>query len=171
MKLNIGCGKKILKGYINLDVVKLPGVDIVHDLNKYPWPFKDNYFDEIYADNVLEHLDDIIKPIEEIWRISKKNATIKIIVPFSPTIWAFVDPTHKQFYTHYTFDYFTKDNDLNYYSKARFEIVKKKIIFSKYLKVIEWIVNSNKLCKKIYLHSFYTLIPPMLLYFELKTIK
>ncbi|HPC10341.1 MAG TPA: class I SAM-dependent methyltransferase, partial [archaeon] len=67
MKLNIGCGKKILKGYINLDVVKLPGVDIVHDLNKYPWPFKDNYFDEIYADNVLEHLDDIIKPIEEIW--------------------------------------------------------------------------------------------------------
>ena len=48
MKLNIGCGKKILNGYINLDVVKLPGVDIVHDLNKYPWPFKDNYFDEIY---------------------------------------------------------------------------------------------------------------------------
>ena len=62
-KLNLGCGKKILKGYINLDCVKFPGVDKVHNLNKYPWPFKDNEFDEIYCDNILEHLDGIIKPI------------------------------------------------------------------------------------------------------------
>jgi predicted SAM-dependent methyltransferase len=57
MKLNIGCGKKILEGYVNLDKIKLPGVDVVQDLNKYPWEFQDNTFDEIYADNVMEHLE------------------------------------------------------------------------------------------------------------------
>jgi len=128
-KLNIGCGKKQLKGYINLDSTKLKGVDVIHNLNKYPWPFKNNYFDEIYADNVLEHLNSITQPIEEIWRISKAGAKIKIIVPYTPSVWAFCDPTHKQFYTYFTLDYFTKDAKLNYYSNARFKIIKKKINF------------------------------------------
>ena len=39
-RLNIGCGKKNKNGYINLDLLKLPNVDVVHDLNQFPWPFK-----------------------------------------------------------------------------------------------------------------------------------
>jgi len=37
-KLNIGCGKDIKEDYVNLDSVKLPEVDVVHNLDKYPWP-------------------------------------------------------------------------------------------------------------------------------------
>jgi len=170
-KLNIGSGNKILKRYINLDSVKLKGVDIVHDLNKFPWPFKDNYFDEVYADNVMEHLDSIIKPIEEIWRISKNNATIKIIVPYTPCIWAFCDPTHKQFYTYFTLDYFTKEATLNYYSKARFKVIKKKIKFNKFLILFQWLFNSCNLFKKGYVLFLSGIIPPMFLEFELKVEK
>ena len=128
MKLNIGCGKKPLKGYINLDFVKLPGVDVVHNLNKFPYPFKNNQFDEIFADNVLEHLDDLIRVMEEIHRISKKNAKIKIIVPYYNHHFAYQDPTHKHFFTLDSFDYFTGQGSLSFYSKARFEIVKRKPI-------------------------------------------
>ena len=48
-KLNFGCGADIKKGYINLDKSKIKGVNVVHDLNKYPWPFPGNHFDEIYG--------------------------------------------------------------------------------------------------------------------------
>jgi len=170
-KLNIGCGNKILKEYINLDSVKLKGVNIVHNLNKYPWPFKNNYFDEIIADNVMEHLDSIVQPIEEIWRISKNNAKIKIIVPHTPSVWAFCDPTHKQFYTYFTLDYFTTDAGLNYYSNARFKIIKKKIKFNKYLILFEWLFNSCKPLKKIHTIFLSGIIPAMFLEFELQVEK
>ena len=55
-RLNLGCGRKIFKNSVNLDRVKLDGVDVVHDLNKFPYPFKDESFDEIKALAVLEHL-------------------------------------------------------------------------------------------------------------------
>ncbi len=56
-KLNLGCGLNHREGYVNLDAVKLPGVDVVHDLNKMPYPFKTNQFDEIICQHLLEHLD------------------------------------------------------------------------------------------------------------------
>jgi predicted SAM-dependent methyltransferase len=171
MKLNIGSGNKIMKGYINLDIAKLKNVDVVHDLNIYPYPFKDNTFEEVYADNVMEHLDDIIKPVEEIHRISKNNAIIKIIVPYSPSIWAFCDPTHKQFYTYFTFDYFTEDSTLNYYSKARFEIIKKTIRFNSYLSFLNRLVNLTKKTQGIYNMFFNGICPAMFLDFELRVIK
>ncbi len=65
MKLNMGCGKDILRGYINVDLRPLPGIDVAHDLNRFPYPFKDNTFDEIYCNNILEHLDDIVRIMEE----------------------------------------------------------------------------------------------------------
>ena len=59
-KLNLGCGQNILKDYVNLDAMKLDGVDVIHDLEKFPWPFKDNTFDEVYTSHTLEHLTDLI---------------------------------------------------------------------------------------------------------------
>jgi len=171
MKLNIGSGNKIKKSYINLDIVKLKNVDVVWDLNKYPWPFKNDTFKEVFADNVLEHLDSIVKPLEEIYRISKKKAKIKIIVPFSPSVWSFADPTHKQFYTYFTFNYFRTNDALNYYSPARFVILKRKIIFNKYFKLFELFINSISLFKKIYVIFLYFLIPANFLEVELEVIK
>ena len=97
-KLNLGCGKKIKQGYINLDNKFFRGVDVIHDLDKYPYPFKDDYFDYVLCDNVLEHLDNLIKTMEELHRITKKNGTIEIIVPYFSSIGAFQDPTHRHFF-------------------------------------------------------------------------
>lgn len=54
-KLEIGGGKKnrSSEGYLQMDVKKLPGIDIVGDVRKLP--FKDNELDEIYGHWVLEH--------------------------------------------------------------------------------------------------------------------
>jgi len=35
---NIGCGKRKYENVIGIDVLKKENVDIVHDLNIFPWP-------------------------------------------------------------------------------------------------------------------------------------
>ncbi|MBI2629014.1 methyltransferase domain-containing protein [Candidatus Pacearchaeota archaeon] len=179
-KLNLGCGKDLKRGYVNLDSVKLPGVDIVQDLNKYPWKIKSNEFDEIYCDNVLEHLETITKPMEEIWRITKNRGKIIIKVPNYPSIWAFSDPTHKSVFTYTSLDYFRPNDGLNYYSKARFLIAKKRLEFGTYTKItkklqkinpISYLVNLNKTTQKIYFLFFSNIYHASSLYFELICLK
>lgn len=57
IRLNLGCGDKVMQGYINVDVVpsrqgKTP--DILSDLKELS-VFSDNYADEILAVHVVEH--------------------------------------------------------------------------------------------------------------------
>ena len=54
MKLNLGCGSKILDGYTNVDKYDYFKADLVHDLETFPYPFKDNSVEEIIISHVLE---------------------------------------------------------------------------------------------------------------------
>ena len=142
-RLNLGCGQDIKQGYVNLDSVRMPGVDKVHDLNKIPYPFKDNTFDITYASHVLEHLDDVPGVLRELRRISKPEAKIIIRVPFFPSMYAASDPTHKHFFTYKTFDYFAdvETNHIFGYLKDKkplFKIIKRKIVFS-WNPALKWI--------------------------------
>ena len=93
--LDLGCGKRKQKGAIGIDISKDTDADVIHDLNVFPYPFTDNEFDYVYADNVIEHLDNVVKVLEELHRISKNGATIKIIVPFFRSHYAFINPTQE----------------------------------------------------------------------------
>ena len=109
-KLNIGCGKDYRKGYINLDIDKNVKSDVTHNLEKFPYPFKDDSLDEIFMKHVLEHLNDTVKTMKELKRIIKKEGIIKIEVPYYKNKGAFRDPTHRRFFTEDTFpEYFNKD--------------------------------------------------------------
>ena len=133
--LDIGCGKRKRAGAVGLDVNPESDADVIHDLNQFPYPFEDSTFDDIFADNVLEHLDDVIKVMEELLRISKPGGITKIIVPFFRAKWAFIDPTHKHFFTVNSFSYFDPKhihNRLYNYSKATFSV--EKVIFNETLR-------------------------------------
>ena len=96
-KLNVGCGKDILIGFTNLDLVKAEGVDVVHNLNKFPYPFKNNQFNEIIAKHIIEHLDEPEKFMEELWRISEPGGKIYIRTPhYSCGSLSWGDLTHKR---------------------------------------------------------------------------
>ncbi len=171
--LDIGCGNHKVKGAIGLDNVKIPGVDVVHDLNKTPYPFKDNSFDLIFANHVLEHLTlDLDKIMLELSRICKPSGKISIEVPNAPSIGAFADPTHKKYFSYRTFDYFGS-NEQSYYTKARVKILRIKMIinnggFSRIIfKPLELIINWQP---KIYL-IFPNIFPVTALRFELQPIK
>jgi predicted SAM-dependent methyltransferase len=56
-KLNLGCGDKILPGYVNVDVAASRcGLkpDVLCDLHRLT-PFEDNTVDEILSVHVVEH--------------------------------------------------------------------------------------------------------------------
>ncbi len=110
-RLNLGCGDKIKKGYVNLDFIKQPGVDVVHDLSKFPWPFKDNEFDEVSASHLLEHVKEFEKTLLEIKRICKNRGIIKIRVPHFSCGVTYRDPTHRTFFSYFSFDYYQVRNN------------------------------------------------------------
>ena len=130
-KLHLGCGHIIKEGWLNHDRIQLPGVDVVHDLRAFPWPFEDGQFDEIYADNVLEHLPNTMATMEEIYRVTKAGAKIFLGVPYWNSYEGWGDPTHERLFSEEKFEFFDPSTSLgqqrSYYSQAKFKI--DKIVF------------------------------------------
>ncbi len=63
--LDLGCGTKKTSHpsaqVIGVDRKAVPGVDVVHDLDAYPYPFQDSEFDMVFCNHIIEHLTDIMK--------------------------------------------------------------------------------------------------------------
>ncbi len=152
--LDVGCGTSKSENAVGLDFYDLPGVDVVHDLNQYPWPFEVGTFDEVHILDVLEHLDQPIRAMEEIYRVLKLGGEIYIrVVPWNH-YYAFSDPTHKWFFAEKYFDFFTPSTQRGYYTTARFEKVSIKRTYDvtarKWFR-FEWLMNflSQFLCNVI----------------------
>ena len=82
IKLNLGCGNDIKKGFQNYDMFPVNNSVKYIDLNCLPLPFDDNSIDFIFMEDVFEHLDvNRFDFMREIYRILKPNGKVKIIVP------------------------------------------------------------------------------------------
>src|SRR4051812_18521041 len=95
--LHLGCGRKPIAGALNVDGADV-GADLRHDLDVRPWPLPDNHFREVYAYDVVEHLRDVVATLEEIHRVCRPGARIKLTVPHYSSRNAFTDPTHRHFF-------------------------------------------------------------------------
>ena len=109
--LNLGSGVKNNNDGIRLDFNPDVNPDILHDLNKFPYPFENNSFDLITMDNVLGELDNF-GVMEEIYRISNNEAEIIVSAPYFRSAYAFIHPNIKSFFTVKTFEYFDPDSEL-----------------------------------------------------------
>lgn len=133
MKLDIGCGSSKKDGFIGLDILPFENVDIVHNLSIYPWPFADNTITDINMDNVLEHLEKPLNVINELYRISADGAKLKITVPYFRSLYAYIDPTHVNYFSLHWFDYLDNSKKLSQrycYTKCNFEILSKRVFFN-----------------------------------------
>lgn len=109
IKVDLCCGRYKPEGYIGVDIFPHPGVDVVCDLNKAPWPFEDSSVDYLRAHDALEHLPNKIQTMNEIWRICKKGAAVDILVPSTDGRGAFQDPNHISYWNENSFRYYTID--------------------------------------------------------------
>lgn len=106
IRLDIGCGaNKQGPDWVGLDVRKLPGVDVVWDINKHPWPLPDGSVNLAMASHVLEHIPPVafingethflfIEFMDEVWRILKPDCQFAIAVPHGNSQGYLQDPTH-----------------------------------------------------------------------------
>ena len=171
MKLNLGAGEDVKKGYTNLDKERLPGIDVVHDMNKFPWPFKDSHFDEVYASHVLEHVKDLFRVMKEIHRISKPGAIVKIIVPYWHSAGAF-SPNHNFFFNTDSLRFFT-EKDRSYDCYYYFDIVKIRLKPSKFGRFILDIKFPKSKSILSLRHLFSYILGEVIteIYFELRVVK
>ena len=111
LKLNLGCGRTILDGWINVDAVALPGVDVVADLDRCrtaPLPFDDASAGEFLLSHVLEHLSDPLPLMQELHRIAAPGALATIRCPYGSSDDADEDPTHVRRLFAGSFGYFAQ---------------------------------------------------------------
>jgi len=112
--LDIGSGQNKQKGFVGMDKRRLKGVDIVHDVEKFPWPIKNEEVIQALASHLIEH----IKPwkfldfMNEVWRVLKLESQFFISMPYGSSKGFQQDPTHCNMCNEVTWQYFDPDYPL-----------------------------------------------------------
>ena len=169
-KLNLGCGNNPKEGWVNLDRVYLPGVDVVHDMTNVPLPFPDNHFDVIFAQQVLDHFR-ALPVIQDLNRILKPGGELIIEVMHFTSKRNYTHLEHCQLYSVETFDAYipgTKWYALcDYYSPFTFTRYSKRYITFEhshrvyfYNRWVEKWVNKSAWRQSYYESSFLSRIFP-----------
>lgn len=97
-------GREHWRGHrlVRVDIEPSHHPDVVWDLNRVPWPFDDNSFDEIHAYEILEHLGRqgdaraFFECFYQVWRVLRPNGVIAATVPRWDSVWAWGDPSHSR---------------------------------------------------------------------------
>jgi len=112
LKLDFGAGDIRTEGFKAVDVSDKSNPDYVWDITNIPFPKEWEGADEVRMDNIAEHIDPktLIKVINEINRILIPGGKLWIRVPLltctpDGIYRAFTDPTHVNYFTMGTFDY------------------------------------------------------------------
>ena len=120
LRLNVGSGRRRIPGFLSVDDNPTAGhVDVVHDLNVFPWPFADSSVSDVIMDHALEHLDDTIRVIQELYRICANQARLHIMVPHLSCAWS--HPGHRRAIGVGLFDHFDQRWD-EHYGQCRFDV-------------------------------------------------
>jgi len=108
IRLDIGCGENKQKEFVGLDKRELPGVDIVHDLEVFPYPLPDECCLTIVGSHIIEHIKPwlTVQFFDELWRIMKTGGQLVLSTPYAGSRGYFQDPTHCNAFNQATFQYF-----------------------------------------------------------------
>ena len=79
--LDLGAGRhRRAPNVINLEIEPTPEIDLIGD--GHSLPFKDNTFDAVISEAVLEHVHSPNRVVQEIYRVLKPGGYICVAVPF-----------------------------------------------------------------------------------------
>jgi len=111
VKIDIGCGaRKQDSSWFGIDIRDLPGVDLVHDMEKFPFPIPSNVAHAAVASHVVEHINPhkgvFIEFMNEVWRVMKPGGEFFIATPYAGSDNYWQDPTHCNPCNEMTFEYF-----------------------------------------------------------------
>jgi hypothetical protein len=117
LKVNLGCGRNIKPGWINVDGWKRADIDLVCDLTK-DFPFREDSCSFIYSEHFIEHLDwlDGYELIGKCFRSLEEGGIFRIVFPdFKKLFKAYIEDDN-EFLGQYSDGLNTKD--LSYYKSV-----------------------------------------------------
>ena len=118
--LDVGCGINKYPGSIGIDRNPRSRADILCELDSVPYPFADGSFDSLRAVHVIEHVDDVLRTMEEFHRLVRPGGRIVIVTPHYTDFSSFCDPTHRWHLNSFSFRYFGEDHaGFDYYSPVK----------------------------------------------------
>lgn len=96
LKLNLGSGPTKMEGFLSVDAIKFPEVDIVADLTK-KWPWANESVEEVHCSHTVEHLTAMqrVHFVNELYRVLIPDGKATIITPHWSSCRAYGDPTHQ----------------------------------------------------------------------------
>ena len=134
IKLDIGCGNAKPDGWTGLDRIEYPGVDILWDFNRMPWPLKEYSVSEARAHHVIEHIPRVtferrrvgerefnityypfIKFMDEVWAVLVPSGQFHIMYPPAGSEAFYQDPTHCNPCNFKTWKYFDPEIDNGFF--------------------------------------------------------
>ena len=126
--LDVGCGINKLEGSIGIDRNPAGRADVLCDLDRFPYPFRDSSFDALQAVHVIEHVSDVVRTMEEFHRLVRSGGEVFIVTPHYTDFSSFCDPTHRWHLNSFSFRYFGENHGgFGYYSSARFREVSVRV--------------------------------------------
>jgi SAM-dependent methyltransferase len=103
-RLDIGPSHFKTPGFVGIDILPGESVDILGDARRMP--LKTSSIDEIYSSYCLEHIDDQLAVVTEIYRVCKSGAFVRLILPHFSNPAFFDDLTHQRLYSTRSFEHY-----------------------------------------------------------------
>ncbi len=111
-KVDLGCGSSKPEGFIGIDRMAMPGVDLIGDLDG-TLPLNTNSVDLLYASHSLEHARDIMHTMREIYRVCKHGAQVCIVAPYHEQKLNVANPYHLNVFNEHTPRFWTNSSFAN----------------------------------------------------------
>ena len=139
--LNLGSGKDFRQDCLNADIQAIKNPDWVLDITKVPWEetistrfgeikVEQGMFDSIIANDVLEHIPDLVKAMTNCKDLLVEGGEFHIHVPYDLSLGAWQDPTHVRAFNENSWLYYT---DWHWYLgwKDKFVVKELQLVKSK----------------------------------------
>ncbi len=127
--MDLGAGAVVrAPGAIRADRARAVRPDVVLDAAR-DLPFRTGSLDRIYCFDLVEHIDDVPRLMAEIHRSLRPGGRLLITTPHFSCANAHTDPTHRHQFGWRSFDYFTTEHELRYYSRAAFRVARRVLRF------------------------------------------
>jgi SAM-dependent methyltransferase len=139
--LNLGSGKDFRQDCLNADIQAIKNPDWVLDITKVPWEetistrfgeikVEQGMFDSITANDVLEHIPDLVKAMTNCKDLLVEGGEFHIHVPYDLSLGAWQDPTHVRAFNENSWIYYT---DWHWYLgwKDKFVVKELQLVKSK----------------------------------------
>lgn len=172
--LDVGCGINKLPGSVGVDRNPRSKADVLCDLDRFPYPFRDSSFVRLQAIHVIEHVSDVMRTMEEFHRLVRAGGTIFLATPHYTDFSSFCDPTHRWHLNSFSFRYFGEDNaGYGYYSNVRLREKKVRVRLLALWRYLgfELLVNASARFRRFWEHYLCYVVRGKVMEFEFEVLK